>query len=269
MKRARSEDCPKRAAMFRLNIGGSLYDTTRDTLSKCQYFEPFLAGRLCHATDEDGRLFVDRSGPLFGHLLQYMRTNSLPSMSTTQNIKHELIHECEFFGMAHMACRVRGELSPYDMRKQDRDLQDEDSGEERKLIHVFNEAVPPKDPMDLQVPLLPKLCEKAAPQLVSSYASFRERFDKLTGGLLDYLRGTNGIVFAGGSVLAALTGTTVGDVDIFLCCNQDEALGITSRVFEAVQAIHKQRHGRGAHLLVTRGHCALTFFQVAPKFIVT
>ena len=117
--------------------------------------------------------------------------------------------------------------------------------------------------------LCPKLCEKAAPQLVSSYASFRERFDKLTGGLLDYLRDTNGIVFAGGSVLAALTGTTVGDVDIFLCCNQDEALGITSRVFEAVQSIHTQRHGRGAHLLVTRGHCALTFFQVAPKFIVT
>ena len=95
-----------------------------------------------------------------------------------------------------MACRVRGELSPYDMRKQDRDLQD--SGEERKLIHVFSEAVPPKDPMDLQVPLLPKLCEKAAPQLVSSYASFRERFDKLTGGLLDYLSDTNGIVFARG-----------------------------------------------------------------------
>ena len=216
MKRARSENCPKRAAMVRLNIGGSLYDTTRDTLSKCQYFEPFLAGRLCHATDEDGRLFVDRSGPLFGHLLQFMRTNSLPSRSTTQNIKHELIHECEFFGMAHMACRVRGELSPYDMHTQDRDLQYEESGEERKLIHVFNEAVPPKDPMGLQVPLLPKLCENATQQLVSSYTSFRERFDKLSGGLLDYLSDTNGIVFAGGLVMAALTGTTVGDVDIFL-----------------------------------------------------
>ena len=87
--------------------------------------------------------------------------------------------------------------------------------------------------------------------------------------MLDYTSDTIGIVFAGGSVLDALTGTTAGGVDIFLCCNQDEALGITSRVFEAVQAIHKQRHGRGAHLLVTRGHCALTFFQVAPKFIVT
>ena len=152
-----------------------------------------------------------------------------------------------------MACRLRGEISPYDMRRQDRDLQDDEFGEECKLIQVFNADMPQKDPMVLQVPLLPKLCEKAAPQLASSYSSFRERFDKLTGGLLDYMSDTNGIVFAGGSVLVALTGTTVGDVDIFLCCNQDDAIGITSRVFEAVQSLHKQRHGQDAHLLVTRG----------------
>ena len=79
----------------------------------------------------------------------------------------------------------------------------------------------------------------------------------------------NGIVFAGGSVLGALTGTTVGDVDIFLCCNQDEAHGITGRVSDAVQTIHKHHHGQDAHLLVTRGHCALTFFQVAPNFNVS
>ena len=64
---------------------------------------------------------------------------------------------------------------------------------------------------------------------------------------------TNSIVFAGGSVLAAIIGTTVGDVDILLCCNQDEAIGITSRVFEAVQTLHKQCHGQDTHLLVTRG----------------
>ena len=81
-----------------------------------------------------------------------------------------------------MAYRLSGELSPYDLRKQDRDLQAEESGEDYKLIHVFNADMPQKDPVDLHVPLLPKLCEKAAPQLVSSYASSRERFDKLAGG---------------------------------------------------------------------------------------
>ena len=67
MKRAGNDEGTqprrKRAAMVRLNIGGLLFDTSRDTLSKCEYFGPFLAGRLCHAEDRNGRLFIDRPPP--------------------------------------------------------------------------------------------------------------------------------------------------------------------------------------------------------------
>ena len=105
MKRARSEEDqrPKRAAMVRLNIGGSLYDTTRDTLSKCGCAAPYLAGRLCHAEDCTGCLFVDKSGTLCAHLLQFMRTNTLPSRKLTHDIKHDLVHECALFGLPLMA----------------------------------------------------------------------------------------------------------------------------------------------------------------------
>ena len=69
----------KRAGIVRLNVGGSHFDTTRSTLSKCTYFAPFLDGRMSHATDEDGRLFNDRSGEYFSRILQFLRTPLCPS----------------------------------------------------------------------------------------------------------------------------------------------------------------------------------------------
>ena len=257
----------KRAAMVRLNIGGLLFDTSRDTLSKCEYFAPFLAGRLCHAEDRNGRLFIDRSGTLFAHLLQFMRTNSLPSRKLTHDIKHDLVHECAFFGLPLMAHRLCGEISVYDMRLEDRELKEDECGGTYKLLDVFAADTSHNDPAGLRVPLLPKFGDAQRHQIVKTYGEFRQRFDKITGGLLDHLSGVAGIVFAGGSVLGALTGTRIGDVDVFLCCPQAEAMGLAERVFTAVQTIHKHRNGDAADLLVTRSSHALTFFQLAINII--
>ena len=70
----------RRTADFvRLNVGGSHYDTTALTLRPLEYFEPILAERIGHALDSDGRIFIDRSGPLFGHILEWLRTLERPS----------------------------------------------------------------------------------------------------------------------------------------------------------------------------------------------
>ena len=43
---------PVKAAMVRLNVGGELFATTMETLSKAAYFNPFLSGRIPHGEDE-------------------------------------------------------------------------------------------------------------------------------------------------------------------------------------------------------------------------
>ena len=53
----------KRAAMVRLNVGGMRFDTTRDTLAHCEYVVAYLSGRMSHAEDSAGRLFIDRGLP--------------------------------------------------------------------------------------------------------------------------------------------------------------------------------------------------------------
>ena len=63
MKRAPDPSPPSIAApMIRLNVGGVYFDTTRDTLSKCQFFQPLIEDRIPFARDEDGRIFIDRNG---------------------------------------------------------------------------------------------------------------------------------------------------------------------------------------------------------------
>ena len=81
MKRACDQEGPsagKRAALtVRLNVGGRYFDTTRETLSSCPFFEHCLAERGCQmAEDDDGRIFLDRDGDLFRILLQAIRTGA-------------------------------------------------------------------------------------------------------------------------------------------------------------------------------------------------
>ena len=81
MKRGREDEAgplAKRAGVVCLNVGGVHADTTQDTLSKCTYFAPYLEGRIGHATDDEGRLFIDRSGEYFLRILQFMRTSLCP-----------------------------------------------------------------------------------------------------------------------------------------------------------------------------------------------
>ena len=250
----------KRAAMVRLNVGGMRFDTTRDTLAHCEYFVAYLSGRMSHAEDSAGRLFIDRSGELFAHVLEFMRSKTLPGRRLLDGIKHQLLHECGYYGMAHMADRINGEISPYDLRYADRAIKDDE-----KLFNVFKVDMSPQDPISLQIPLLPRFGgeQQPHPRPSATYYEFRRRFEKLSGGLLRHLTvDSGGLVFAGGAVLGALTGTPIGDIDVFLCCGQAEALRISERVYAAVQSWHKSCNG--GDLLVTRSKHALTIFRVAP-----
>ena len=81
-----------KAAIVRLNVGGRLFSTSRETLTKCAYFDPFLAGRILHATDDSGALFIDRSPEVFR--IRYIRAGTLPPQVALRTLKHDLLSEC-------------------------------------------------------------------------------------------------------------------------------------------------------------------------------
>ena len=250
-------------ASIRLNVGGRLFQTSADTLSACDYFQPFLEGRMAHGTDGRGCLFLDRSPDLFAVLLQFLRTRSRPPESVLAN-KFALLCECNFFGCEVFAQVLRGESSPFDLRPDDRALRLREQFARRdacmyNLVDLFNTSTAVRPREELQIPIL-ELSSIARRHLaVGSFQEVYRRLDSWSGHLIDDLGSIPGLVIAGVSVLSALKRTSAGDLDIFLTVSKAEAEATLRQFFSAVQRNHA-RNG-GGKLLVTRTQNAFTMYR--------
>ena len=87
-------------SIIALNVGGVHFDTTRATLEKCGYFEAYFERWPQKVGD---RLFLDRSGNLFAHLLEFMRTSNRPSNEIIAAHKDALIEDCLFLACFYLS----------------------------------------------------------------------------------------------------------------------------------------------------------------------
>uniref|UniRef100_A0A452U478 Potassium channel tetramerization domain containing 14 n=1 Tax=Ursus maritimus TaxID=29073 RepID=A0A452U478_URSMA len=91
---ARSDPAGGGSPVVELNVGGELYTTTVGTLRKlpgsklAEMF--FSSAKTC--TDAEGRFFIDRPGTYFGPILDYLRSERLP----THHIP-EVYREAQFY----------------------------------------------------------------------------------------------------------------------------------------------------------------------------
>ena len=74
MKKRKRCDWQCRASVVRLNVGGKVFDSTRETLVGCEFLRPILDGKIGSAVDVNGRMFIDRSPDLFALVLQFLRS---------------------------------------------------------------------------------------------------------------------------------------------------------------------------------------------------
>ena len=261
MKRRSDDCCALVAPRVRLNVGGVYYETTRETLSKASYWRAYIEGMIGHATDQDGRLFLDRDGKLFGYLLNFMRSRIRPSNRILSEWKEALIAECEFYGLDWMLSDLQGVISEYDMRLPDRLIRQSEMENAAATLHdVFLTPPVPTPRTVLQVPLL--MDRGPCPLVIGNYACFHERLDTLTGGLLASFKEIPGLVIAGGAVVSALTGGMAGDVDVFFTKSHEQGL---KQAFAAIQRGQSERSGPKTRLLVTRSNAAVTVFRATPE----
>ncbi|XP_043932962.1 BTB/POZ domain-containing protein KCTD11 [Protopterus annectens] len=81
-------------SVITLNVGGSLYTTTLETLTKYpnSMLGVMFKGQLPTMTDSHGRYFIDRDGKAFRYILNYLRTSFLDlpeDYSETELLKRE------------------------------------------------------------------------------------------------------------------------------------------------------------------------------------
>jgi hypothetical protein len=77
-----------------INVGGTLFHTTADTLNKSPYFEAMLRG--LPKSEHPQVPFIDRDARAFHHVLSLLRN---PSYNFPTKFQHELL----FFGLDHEA----------------------------------------------------------------------------------------------------------------------------------------------------------------------
>ncbi|KAI8996009.1 hypothetical protein BC832DRAFT_607216 [Gaertneriomyces semiglobifer] len=95
--------------IIKLQVGERRFVTTKETLIRKSIYFDVLLGEDFKKPDSslDGHIFVDRSGDLFEHVLQYMRTDKLPLFHDPANgfnhgLYTQLRDEAIFYGMSDL-----------------------------------------------------------------------------------------------------------------------------------------------------------------------
>ena len=277
-----------------LNVGGTHFDTTADTLRSCAFFDAMIHGGYSESSDQ-GRHFIDRDATLFSHLLSFLRNRRRPSSHVLNALGSELTLEAEYYGCDDFLHELRGDTNPFDLRGVDRKiLRDEEEclevlqsqvgleswtirqWEERLLIDIFSQPATKfrrEAAQSLELPLLfdhhdvdlssDQFCSSLA---VRTFSEFRSAFNKLTDGLLDDIDDPRGLVFAGGSVLSALTGTNCSDIDIFVvnltnAAAQTQFASLLKAVKKNRARIRAPRNQANPRLVVSRTRLCTTMYR--------
>jgi len=95
-----------------LDVGGTFFSTTTETLTKVpdSMLGRMFSGRFpIHINHDDGRVFLDRDGTHFHHILNYLRDpENNPVKIKEKTTLEELKIECEYFGLDEAMFGTKG-----------------------------------------------------------------------------------------------------------------------------------------------------------------
>ena len=110
--------------IVKLNVGGTIYITTKTTLLSVpdSYFGVLLSSNFKPTLIEDA-FFIDRSGILFEHILNYLRTQPLQNESpyryqlpNDENLLKSLLLEADFYLLSELREDINLKLSTADKK---------------------------------------------------------------------------------------------------------------------------------------------------------
>nr|AYM00391.1 kctd21 [Petromyzon marinus] len=92
-----------------LNVGGTVYTTSLDTLTRFpdSMLAAMFSGKMPTAQDAHGRFFIDRDGKIFRHVLNFLRTSRL-DLPAGFGETELLRREADFYQIGPLAEALRG-----------------------------------------------------------------------------------------------------------------------------------------------------------------
>lgn len=91
-----------------LNVGGEIYTTTLDTLTRCRdsMLGAMFTGQIPALRDKQGNIFIDRDGKVFRYILNYLRSSCLDLPSGFSELAL-LRREADFFQIRPLLEEIR------------------------------------------------------------------------------------------------------------------------------------------------------------------
>ena len=254
-----------------LRVGGKPFETTLGTLQQCEYFDTLVSGTFGQPLgDEDGCVVVDRSPALFEVLLDCWRTPlQRPRQSVIADLKESLLAEVDFYGCDWLKDKLKGKISRFDMRPQDREILGDEEAGRMQLLDVFAREgrLVDKEANNLYLPLLFEERDPSKrPAMTCKDADMaRARLNDFSAGVVDRLLSITGICIAGGAVLDALLNgkRECTDLDIFLIGAPEDGMSKLRSIYEAVRLNTLEAQGCHKTLLVTRTSASVTILSSA------
>jgi hypothetical protein len=102
-----------------LNVGGEIYTTTLDTLTRYQdsMLGAMFTGQISTLRDKQGNVFIDRDGKVFRYILNFLRSSSLDLPEGFSEMRL-LRREADFFQIRPLLDEIRRrvEAGPLSLR---------------------------------------------------------------------------------------------------------------------------------------------------------
>lgn len=97
--------CHQMQGHIKLNIGGSVFETSTDTLQASHWFSTLLSGKFQVKLDPRGAVFVDRDGTNFKVILNFLRmgANAFKGSDLSAQQKLQLIEEAEYYQLQELS----------------------------------------------------------------------------------------------------------------------------------------------------------------------
>lgn len=161
-----------------LNVGGVVYCASFSTLTKYpnSYFSSRLSGRFGKdlEIDSNNRLFIDRDGVTFRHILNYLRTGKVFLPETIDQIHQyrALVEEAEFYSLLDLAEMTREAMTTLDI------------GSEQSLVkkgRISPLLTAPSEPLIPVAPTISKGLQRfASPRVESPAAKLSENIQPIS-----------------------------------------------------------------------------------------
>jgi N-acetylneuraminic acid mutarotase/ElaB/YqjD/DUF883 family membrane-anchored ribosome-binding protein len=141
-KKVVTEIIQSQAGRVRVNVGGTIFDTSLSTLTKDKHsmLSAMFSGRYGIIPEKDGSYFIDRDGTHFRYILNYLRDNGV-TLPRDLMLHYELLREANFYQLSGLV-----EVLERNIKQLEQEYQQEYKLEARR--HQFHTK---------QIPFIPKV----------------------------------------------------------------------------------------------------------------